>query len=71
MGEGSHGAVNVDGLATAEIADAVRANVDKAREDDTPPSPDALKATFMASLNNAEPNSTIEVNIDVEHAPRP
>ena len=71
MREGSHGAVNVDGLATAEIADAVRAIVDKAREDGTPISPDALKAAVMASINSVEPNSAIEVNIDVEQAPRP
>ena len=71
MTEGSHGAVNVDGLATAKIADAVRAIVDKAREDGTPLSPDAVKAAVMTSLTNAEANSAIEVNIDVEHAPRP
>ena len=32
---------------------------------------DALKAAVMASLNRVEPNSTVEVNIEVEHAPRP
>ena len=64
-------AVTVDGLATAKIADAVRAVVDKAREDGTPLSPDALKAAVMASMNSVEPNSAIEVNIDVEQAPRP
>ena len=71
VGEDDHSAVNVDGLATAEIADAVRAIVDKAREDGTPLSPDALKAAVMASINSVEPNSAIEVNIDVEQAPRP
>jgi hypothetical protein len=71
VGESSHGAVNVDGLTAAQIADAVRAIVDKAREDSTPLSPDALKAAVMASLNRVEPNSTVEVNIEVEHAPRP
>ena len=69
--ESSHGAVNVDGLTTAQIADAGSAIVDKAREDSTPLSPDALKAAVMASLNRVEPNSTVEVNIEVEHAPRP
>ena len=64
-------AVTVDGLATAKIAGAVRAVVDKAREDGTPLSPDALKAAVMASMNSVEPNSAIEVNIDVEQAPRP
>ena len=39
-------AVTVDGLATAKIAGAVRAVVDKAREDGTPISPDALKAAL-------------------------
>ena len=71
VGEDDHGAVNIDGVATAEIADAVRAIVDKAREDGTPISPDALKAAVMASMNSVEPNSAIEVNIDVEQAPRP
>ncbi len=71
VGEDDHGAVNIDGVATAEIADAVRAIVDKAREDGTPISPDALKAAVMASINSVEPNSAIEVNIDVEQAPRP
>ena len=71
VGEDDHGAVNIDGLATAEIADAVRAIVDKAREDGTPISPDALKAAVMASINSVEPHSAIEVNIDVEQAPRP
>ena len=64
-------AVTVDGLATAKIADAVRAVVDKAREDGTPLSPDTLKAAVMASMNSVEQNSAIEVNIDVEQAPRP
>ena len=71
VGEDDHGAVNIDGVATAEIADAVRAIVDKAREDGTPISPDALKAAVMASINSVEPHSAIEVNIDVEQAPRP
>ena len=71
VGEDDHSAVNVDGLATAEIADAVRGIVDKAREDGTPLSPGALKAAVMASMNSVEPNSAIEVNIDVEQAPRP
>ncbi|MGI9300255.1 MAG: hypothetical protein ACR2PD_07455 [Luminiphilus sp.] len=71
VGEDDHGAVNIDGVATAEIADAVRAIVDKAREDGTPISPDALKAAVMASISSVEPNSAIEVNIDVEQAPRP
>ena len=71
VGEDDHGAVNIDGVATAEIADAVRAIVDKAREDGTPISPEALKAAVMASINSVEPNSAIEVNIDVEQAPRP
>ena len=66
VGEDDHGAVNIDGVATAEIADAVRAIVDKAREDGTPISPDALKAAVMASMDSVEPNSAIEVNIDVE-----
>ena len=64
-------AVTVDGLATAKIADAVRAVVDKAREDGTPLSPDAVKAAVMASLTDAEANSAIEINIEVEQAPRP
>jgi hypothetical protein len=64
-------AVTVDGLATAKIADAVRAVVDKAREDGTPLSPDAVKATVMTSLTDAEANSAIEINIEVEQAPRP
>ena len=71
VGEDDHGAVNIDGVATAEIADAVRAIVDKAPEDGTPISPDALKAAVMASMDSVEPNSAIEVNIDVEQAPRP
>ncbi|MBT5067943.1 MAG: hypothetical protein HOM67_06385 [Halieaceae bacterium] len=71
VGEDDHSAVNIGGLATAEIADAVIAIVDKAREDGTPLSPDALKAAVMASMNSVEPNSAIEVNIDVEQAPRP
>ena len=71
VGEDDYGAVNIDGVATPEIADAVRAIVDKAREDGTPISPDALKAAVMASINSVEPNSAIEVNIDVEQAPRP
>ncbi|MDA8662751.1 hypothetical protein N9L73_04505 [Luminiphilus sp.] len=64
-------AVTVDGLATAKIADAVRAIVDKAREDGTPLSPDAVKAAVMTSLTDAEANSAIEINIEVEQAPRP
>ena len=64
-------AVTVDGLATAKIAGAVRAVVDKAREDGTPLSPDAVKAAVMTSLTDAEANSAIEINIDVEQAPRP
>jgi hypothetical protein len=71
VGEDDHSAVNIGGLATAQIADAVIAIVDKAREDGTPLSPDALKAAVMASMNSVEPNSAIEVNIDVEQAPRP
>ena len=50
---------------------AVRAFVDKAREDGTPLSPDAVKAAVMASLTDAEANSAIEINIEVEQAPRP
>ena len=64
-------AVTVDGLATAKIAGAVRAVVDKAREDGTPLSPDAVKAAVMTSLTDAEANSAIEINIEVEQAPRP
>ena len=63
-------AVTVDGLATAKIADAVRAVVDKAREDGTPLSPDAVKAAVMTSLTDAEANSAIDINIEVEQAPR-
>ena len=64
-------AVTVDGLATAKIAGAVRAVVDKAREDGTPLSPDAVKAAVMTSLTDAEANSAIEINIEVEQAPSP
>ena len=49
----------------------VRAVVDKAREDGTLLSPDALKAAVMTSLTDSEANSTIEIKIEVDQAPHP
>mgnify|MGYP001250646930 CR=1 FL=1 len=69
--EGRHVGVDVDGLETAEIVDVVRAVVDKAREDGTLLSPDALKAAVMTSLTDSEANSTIEIKIEVDQAPHP
>lgn len=58
--------VKVDGTATADLGDKVKALVEQARKEGRKPSPEELKAIVAETLGTASAGAAVEVEVDVE-----
>ena len=58
--------VKVDGTATADLGDKVKALVEQARKEGRKPSPEELKAIVTETLGTAGAGAAVEVEVDVE-----
>jgi hypothetical protein len=58
--------VKVDGTATADLGDKVKALVEQARKEGRKPSPEELKAIVTETLGTAGADAAVEVEVDVE-----
>ena len=58
--------VKVDGTATADLGDKVKALVEQARNEGRKPSPEELKAIVAETLGAAGAGAAVEVEVDVE-----
>ena len=58
--------VKVDGSATADLGDKVKALVEQARKQGRKPSPEELKAIVAETVGTAGADAAVEVEVDVE-----
>lgn len=58
--------VKVDGTATADLGDKVKALVEQARKEGRKPTPDELKAIVAETLGSAGADAAVEVEVEVE-----
>jgi hypothetical protein len=58
--------VTVDGTATADLGEKVKALVEQARKEGRKPSPEALKAIVSETLDTAGASAVVVVEVDVE-----
>lgn len=61
--------VKVDGTATADLGDKVKALVEQARKEGRQPNPEELKAIVTETLGTGTGDAAVEVEVDVEELP--